>query len=102
MKITENQLRKENEDMKYKTNEMMILYNNELNRINNEMMWLKQEMKNKEIEIEQTKIIILKLQKEKSDLIREKDIINTFRLKETFDKNQLQTELKKEKKNTRT
>jgi hypothetical protein len=52
MKITENQLRKENEDMKYKLNEMMIIYNNQLNKINNEMLWLKQEMKNKEIEIE--------------------------------------------------
>jgi hypothetical protein len=31
-------------------------------------------------------------------LIREKDTIDTFRLKETFDKNQLQKELKKEKK----
>jgi hypothetical protein len=79
MNITENQLRKENEDMKYKMNEMMI-YKNELNGINNEMIWLKQEMKNKEIEIEHTKTIILKLQKQKTDIILEMDIIYTEKL----------------------
>jgi hypothetical protein len=41
MKITENLLRKENEDMKYKMNEMMILYNNQLSKINKDIMWLK-------------------------------------------------------------
>jgi hypothetical protein len=30
MKITENQLRKENEEMKYKMNEIMMIYQNEL------------------------------------------------------------------------
>jgi hypothetical protein len=88
MKITENQLRKENEDMKYKMNEMMI-YNNQLHKINNEMMWLKQEMKNKEIEIEHTKTLILKPQKEKQQLIREKNIIYIERPTETGKKNRL-------------
>jgi hypothetical protein len=41
MKITENQLRKENEDVKNKMNEMMILYNNQLNKINSDIPWLK-------------------------------------------------------------
>jgi hypothetical protein len=52
MKIIENQLRKENEDMNYKMNEMIKLYNNQLNKINGDMMWLKQEIKNKEMEME--------------------------------------------------
>jgi hypothetical protein len=50
------------------------------------MMWLKQEIKNKEIEIEQTKTMIVKLQKEKQQLIREKDIIYTEILTETGEK----------------
>jgi hypothetical protein len=72
MKITENQLLKENEEINYVMNEMMIIYQNELNKINknNEMMWLKQEIKNKEKEIEEIKTIIQKLQKQKSDLIQ--------------------------------
>jgi sulfur relay (sulfurtransferase) DsrF/TusC family protein len=39
--------------------------------------------------MEQTKTAILKLQKQKTDLIREKDVIDTFRLTETGEKNRL-------------
>jgi hypothetical protein len=53
------------------------------------MMCLKQETKYKEIEIEQTKTTIVKLQKQKADLIRERDIIYTERLTETGEKNRL-------------
>jgi hypothetical protein len=48
-------------------------------------MWLKQE-KNKEKEIEEIKTPIQKLQKQKSDLIREKDIIYTEKLTEIGEK----------------
>jgi hypothetical protein len=48
MKITENQLRKENEDMKNKMNEMMIIYKNKSDKIKNGMTLLKLEIKNKE------------------------------------------------------
>jgi hypothetical protein len=47
---------------------------------------VKKEIKNKEIEIEQTKTTILKLQKEKQQLIQEKNIIYTERLTETGEK----------------
>jgi hypothetical protein len=43
-------------------NEMMIIYKNELGKINNEMTLLKLEIKNKEKEMEETKRIIQKLQ----------------------------------------
>jgi hypothetical protein len=69
MKNTEKQLQKENEDMKYKMREMMIIYKNELDKINYEMALLNLEMKNKEKEMEETKTVMQKLQKERSDLI---------------------------------
>jgi hypothetical protein len=37
--------------MKYKMNEMMMIYQNELDKVNNEIIWLKQEIKNKEKEL---------------------------------------------------
>jgi hypothetical protein len=78
--------------MKIKMNEMMIIYKNQLNKIKNEIILLKLEIKNKENEMEETKTIIQKLQKERSDLIREKDVIDIFRLTETRERNRLERE----------
>jgi hypothetical protein len=48
--------------------------------------------------MEETKTILQMLHKEKEELIREKDVIETFRLKETFDKNRLHKEMEEREK----
>jgi hypothetical protein len=51
--------------MKNKMNKMIIIRKNELDNIYNKVTLLKLEIKNKEREMEERKIIVQKLQKEK-------------------------------------